>query len=211
MIHPSPRSRRRKQILRIGLLGGSFNPAHEGHVAMSLYALKQLRLDEVWWLVSPQNPLKAKNGMAPLPKRLRQARRLAKGYPRLRVTAIEERLGTRYTIDTLLALKRLKPKVSFIWLMGADNLLTFHRWHRWKDLFCNVPIAVFRRPGYALGRCPGKAAIHFAKAKLKTPLAGQLAVQSPPAWLVLANKPNKVSATKLRQKDKKKQRQNKGS
>ncbi len=211
MIHPSPRSRRRKQILRVGLLGGSFNPAHKGHLAISLYALKNLGLHQIWWLVSPQNPLKVKNGMAPLPQRLRYARRLAGGRARIRVTAIEKKLGTRYTIDTLLALQRLHPETRFVWLMGADNLLAFDRWRRWKDIFRQVPIAVFRRPGYAVARHPGKAARAFAKARMKPSMAGMLVLQTPPAWLVLANEPHALSATKLRQKRAKKQRQTKGS
>ncbi|MBV9833149.1 MAG: nicotinate-nicotinamide nucleotide adenylyltransferase, partial [Alphaproteobacteria bacterium] len=113
---------------RIGLLGGSFNPAHEGHVHISLEALKRLDLDEVWWLVSPQNPLKAANGMASLADRMEGARSVTATHPRLRVTDLERKLGTRYTIDTVRALRRRHPHARFVWLMGADNLRQLPRW-----------------------------------------------------------------------------------
>lgn len=135
------------QARRIGLLGGSFNPAHAAHRRVSLEALRRLALDEVWWLVSPQNPLKPVHGMAHLPARLRQARRVAR-HPRIRVTALEERTGTRYAVDTVGWLKRHQPSRRFVWLMGADNLAQFHRWRRWRELARLVPIAVFARPHY---------------------------------------------------------------
>ncbi|MDD5586652.1 MAG: nicotinate-nucleotide adenylyltransferase [Alphaproteobacteria bacterium] len=198
MIHPTPFSGSTFAGARIGLLGGSFNPAHEGHVAMSLYALKRLRLDRVWWLVSPQNPLKPAADMAPLAERLRQARLLAKAAPRIAVTAIEERLGTRYTIDTVHKLQSRMPRARFVWLMGEDNLRQCHLWQRWEALFQTVPIAVFRRPGYAAGHRDGRAAQRFAAARQKTGAAGQLAVMTPPAWLMLDNRPNPLSATQVR-------------
>lgn len=132
----------------VGLLGGSFNPAHRGHRRMSVEALRRLGLDEVWWLVSPQNPLKPVAGMAPLAARLASARKVAR-HPRIRVSAIEAELGTQLTIDTLQALKRLHPQVRFLWLMGADNLLQFHRWAHWREIARTVPIVVMARPLYA--------------------------------------------------------------
>lgn len=131
----------------IGLLGGSFNPAHGGHRAISLHAMAALGLDELWWLVSPGNPLKPKAGMAPLPARLASARRAAR-RSRIRATAIESDLGTRYTIDTLRALVRRYPRHDFIWLMGDDNLAQLHQWRDWRSIARLMPIAVIARPGY---------------------------------------------------------------
>ncbi len=134
-------------MIRTGLLGGSFNPAHRGHRRISAAAMRALGLDELWWLVSPGNPLKPDRGMAPLAARLESARDMARGLP-IRVTAIERRLGTVYTIDTLRALKRLYPRRDFLWLMGADNLAQFHRWRQWREIARMLPIAVVSRPGY---------------------------------------------------------------
>ena len=134
-------------MTRTGLLGGSFNPAHQGHRRISVQAARALGLDEVWWLVSPGNPLKPEEGMAPLPARFASARRAARGLP-IRVTAIERELGTRYTVDTLRGLRRRFPERRFVWLMGADNLAQFHRWRDWRKIAATVPIAVVERPGY---------------------------------------------------------------
>src|SRR5687768_17184197 len=134
-------------MIRVGLLGGSFNPAHKGHRRISLAALRALDLDEIWWLVSSGNPLKPAKGMAPLPARLASARAMARRAP-LRPTAIERELGTRYTVDTLAALQRRYPKRRFVWLMGGDNLAQFHRWRHWRRIARLVPIAVIGRPGY---------------------------------------------------------------
>jgi len=134
-------------MTRTGLLGGSFNPAHRGHRRISLGAARRLGLDEVWWLVSPGNPLKPEKGMAPLAARLVSARRAARGAP-IRVTAIEARLGTRYTIDTLRQLVRRYPRRRFVWIMGTDNLAQFHLWRDWRSIARTVPIAVVTRPGY---------------------------------------------------------------
>lgn len=134
-------------MIRTGLLGGSFNPAHGGHRGISLAALAALGLDEVWWLVSPGNPLKPKAGMAPLAARLNAAARVANGT-RIRPTAIETELGTRYTIDTLRAIKARYLRRRFIWLMGADNLAQLHLWRDWRGIAREMPIAVIARPGY---------------------------------------------------------------
>jgi nicotinate-nucleotide adenylyltransferase len=133
--------------MRIGLLGGSFNPAHGGHLYISEIARKALKLDYVWWLVSPGNPLKSEP--APLELRMTHARNAAQA-PRIHVTDIERRLGTRYTVDTVVALQRRFPGVHFIWLMGSDNLEQFARWRRWRDIAARIPIAVVRRPGSVL-------------------------------------------------------------
>lgn len=131
----------------VGLLGGSFNPAHAGHRHISVEALRLLGLDAVWWLVSPQNPLKDRVGMAPIADRVAAGRAVAR-HRRIDVSDIELRLGTRYAVDTVAALIRRYPNVRFIWLMGADNLVDFHHWSRWRSLARLVPIAVFARPGY---------------------------------------------------------------
>lgn len=131
----------------IGLLGGSFNPAHGGHRSISLFAMDALQLDEIWWLVSPGNPLKSDKGMAQLSHRLASAK-VQSRRSKIKVSAIEKQLGTRYTIDTLKRLKRKYPKHEFIWLMGADNLAQFHRWYKWREITQILPIAVIERPGY---------------------------------------------------------------
>ena len=143
---------------RIGILGGSFNPAHGGHRRVSIAALDRLGLDEVWWMVSPQNPLKSAAGMAPLAARLASAHAAAR-HPRIRVVALEEQMGTRFAVDTVQALQRNFPAYRFIWLMGADNLAELHRWHDWRRFARAVPIAVFARPGYGGGsrRSPAMA------------------------------------------------------
>jgi nicotinate-nucleotide adenylyltransferase len=182
--------------LRIGLLGGSFNPPHEGHVHVSNAALKKLHLDYVWWLVSPQNPLKPSRGMASFAKRLEGAERLANPHPRMIATGIEADLGTQFTIDTLRALKRHFPHVHFVWLMGSDNLLQIPRWRRWQQIFSEVPIAVVARPGSALPARQSKAAIRFKSHLL--PADTRLAQAKPPAWTVIEMKRNPSSGTRLR-------------
>ncbi len=181
---------------RIGLLGGSFNPAHEGHRHVSLEALKRLDLDEVWWLVAPQNPLKPVAGMAPLADRLAKAAAFAK-HPRIRVLDLESRLGTSYTADTIAALRARFPRTRFVWLMGADNLAQIRQWGRWREIFARVPIAVFARPSYcreALAELPAK---RFAHARIAPP-ARRLARLEPPAWAFLPVRLDPSSATEIR-------------
>ena len=182
---------------RIGLLGGSFNPAHGGHRRISLFALEALGLEEVWWLVSPGNPLKPEAGMAPLPARMASAVRQARRAP-IRVTAIERELGTRYTADTLQALTRRFPARWFVWLMGSDNLAQFHRWKNWRRIARTVPIAVIARPGYdhvAIGS-PAMAWLR----RFRVPAAGfrQEGRWSAPALITLRFDPDPRSATALR-------------
>jgi nicotinate-nucleotide adenylyltransferase len=182
---------------RIGLFGGSFNPAHAGHLHVSLWALKRLRLDEVWWLVSPQNPLKPDAGMAPFAERLAGARALVR-HPRIRVSDAEARFGTRYTADTVAILRRRMPTVRFVWLMGADNLIQAPLWKAWSSIFNGLPVAVFDRPTYSLRALAGKAARRFAKARLRESHAGFLAGTEPPAWVYLHIPLHAASATAIR-------------
>ncbi len=191
---PGIRSRRRR---RIGLLGGSFNPAHPGHLHISLLALSRLRLDQVWWLVSPQNPLKTAEGMAALDRRLGQARRVAR-HPRIRVDAPEEQLGTRYTAQTLRLLARHHPDCRFVWIMGADNLAQVHLWRDWPEIFRHVPVAVITRPGYDARALSGIAALRFKAARWRQERAGGLVLAAPPAWVFINARRHPESATRLR-------------
>jgi len=184
---------------RIGLLGGSFNPAHRGHLHLSLNALQRLDLDEVWWLVSPQNPLKPVAGMAPFPVRLDQARQVAAGHKGIRVTDLESRLGgSYYTVDTLKALRRRFPRLRFVWLMGGDNLVQIRHWERWAEIFRTVPIAVFDRPPYSLKALAGLAARRFARERLSSTAARRLAETKPPAWAFFHTRLDPTSATLIR-------------
>jgi len=182
---------------RVGLLGGSFNPAHEGHLDLSLEALRRLRLDEVWWLVSPQNPLKPVAGMAPLAARLAGARAWA-AHPRIRGCALETALGTRYTAETLRALTARFPGVRFVWLMGADNLVQVSQWHDWTSIFHIVPVAVFDRPSYSLQAVAATAARRFARYRLPEARARGLPERRPPAWVFLHQRLNPQSSTRIR-------------
>jgi nicotinate-nucleotide adenylyltransferase len=167
---------------------------------MSLYALRQLRLDAVWWLVSPQNPLKSRAEMAPLDRRLAMAARVAR-HPRLVVTAIETALGTRHTARTLSALVARFPRTRFVWLMGADNLTQIEHWQDWTKIFGTVPVAVFRRPPYCLKAMAGKAARRFARHRVAGARAGALADMAPPAWCLLRNPLHPASATAIRRRN----------
>ncbi|HEX9461263.1 MAG TPA: nicotinate-nucleotide adenylyltransferase [Alphaproteobacteria bacterium] len=184
----------------VGLLGGSFNPAHAGHRHISEMAIKYLKLDEVWWLVSPQNPLKSSAGMAPLKERLASAAQHCK-HPRMRATAIEQELGTRYTADTLRALQRRFPRTKFVWLMGADNLRQIPRWEAWSSIFHLMPIAVFARPAYDLKALAGKAAIRFKKSRRHLRHAGRLASRTPPVWVFFHSRLHPASGTSIRRGD----------
>lgn len=183
-----------------GLLGGSFNPAHGGHRRLSLAAIDALGLDDLWWLVSPGNPLKPLAGMGPLEARVARATEVARRSP-IRVTAIEARLGTRYTVDTVRALVRRFPRRRFVWIIGADNLGQLHRWRRWRDLARLVPIAVMVRPAYI-----GMAAATPATAWLRrfvrpTPDTVNWTRWSTPAIVLLHMRPDPSSATAIRRAD----------
>ena len=196
LVGPRPRLGRLPRR-RVGLLGGSFNPAHGGHLHVSREALKRLRLDEVWWLVAPQNPLKPVDGMAPFAERLADATRLAKDN-RIRVLDLERRLGTRYTVDTVAVLRRLFPKTRFIWLMGADNLAQIRSWQRWTRIFAALPIAVFARPTYCFKGLAGLAARRYTARRVGAHAARSLADAAPPAWVFLPVKLDVSSATEIR-------------
>lgn len=182
---------------RIGLLGGSFNPAHPAHREISLAALRRLDLDEVWWLVSPQNPLKPSDGMAELSKRVGKAR-LETHHPKIRVAAIESVLQTTYTAETLAALRKRFPRVHFIWLMGADNLFQIQKWKNWSKIFHTVAVAVFDRPTYALRACAALPARRFARCRHPERTSQGLWRKSPPAWVFIHNRLNPLSATQIR-------------
>lgn len=182
---------------RVGLLGGSFNPAHDGHRYISQEALKRLGLDHVWWLVTPQNPLKSRRDMAPLADRVANAQTVAR-HPRIHVTAIEDRLRTRYTVDTLKALKRLAPATHFVWLMGADNLAQFTQWYRWDEIMHLVPLAIFDRDHYSLRGLTGKMATRFRQSRLSIGAAKAIALQKTPAWIFITLRRHPLSATKIR-------------
>ena len=193
---PAPQPLPPVPALRVGLLGGSFNPAHEGHRYVSLEAIKRLGLDQVWWLVSPQNPLKAASGMAPLAERVARARAVAR-HPRLKVMALETRLGTRYTADTLARLRHW-PGFRFVWLMGADNLAQLPRWRRWHGILEACPVAVFERHPYSYPALAGAAACSLASARLDEAEARSLVTQKAPAWVFLRMRPHPASATAIR-------------
>lgn len=186
----------RRPRARVGLLGGSFNPAHDGHRFVAQTALKRLGLDEVWLMVSPQNPLKPESGMAPFTARLAAARRIASG-PHLRASAIETALGTRFTADTLAALARRFPRTRFVWLMGADNLRQVADWDRWTRIFHTLPVAVFARPGYHKS-VVGVASRRFASARLKMTRAKALVRSRLPVWVFFHTQLNPQSGTAIR-------------
>jgi nicotinate-nucleotide adenylyltransferase len=187
-------------MIRTGLLGGSFNPAHGGHRAISLNAIDALGLDDLWWLVSPGNPLKDAKGMAPLPARLASAQQMARRSP-IRATGLEAELGTRYTVDTLRKLVRRYPNRRFIWIMGADNLVQLPRWRDWRDIARLMPIAVIARPGYS-GRTHAAQAMGWLRRFVRP--AGQKLHWTdwrPPALVFLRFSPDVRSATAIRQAD----------
>jgi nicotinate-nucleotide adenylyltransferase len=191
---PTLASRARR---RVGLLGGSFNPAHRGHLHVSLEAMKRLDLDEIWWLVAPQNPLKPTKGMAPFEERLASARRLVR-HPRIFVTDLEARLGTRYTADTLAELRRRFPRCRFVWLMGADNLSQIRHWERWREVFRLASVAVFDRPTYCLRALAGLAAERFKGRRKPSGNVRRLAEMERPAWAFFRIRLDPSSATALR-------------
>jgi len=182
---------------RVGLLGGSFNPAHEAHLHISLIALRRLKLDAVLWIVSPQNPLKSELDMAPLDKRIEHARTLVTD-PRIYVASLEQAFGTHYTIDTIEELQRKFPKAHLVWLMGGDNLAQFHRWRRWRTIARRVPIAVIARPGFTTSALASPASRFLAAARLDPARASELVGKAPPAWVFLEERLDPASSTAIR-------------
>ncbi len=189
---------KKRHTRRVGLFGGSFNPAHEGHLYISEQALDLLALDEVWWLVSPQNPLKAETDMAPFAERMALAEQVAVTDPRIRVSDFEVQAGTRYTIDTITALKARHPDIDFVWMLGADNLRQMPKWKGWRRIFHSLPIAVFPRAPYSLRALRGRAARRFARAEVPQAHAERLAAMRPPSWVMLRVPLHGQSATRLR-------------
>ncbi|MEZ5888040.1 MAG: nicotinate-nucleotide adenylyltransferase [Paracoccaceae bacterium] len=182
--------------MTIGLLGGSFDPAHAGHAQLTREALKRLGLDRVWWLVSPGNPLKP-NPPAPMAERVARARAVM-GNPRVVITDVEARLGTRFTAETLERLMALYPGVRFVWLMGADNLAQFHLWERWEWIMQHVPIAIFARPGMRLAARGARAADEYARCRLPAHAACLLGRRKAPAWVFLDMPLNDMSSSAIR-------------
>ncbi|MGZ6037123.1 MAG: nicotinate-nucleotide adenylyltransferase [Phenylobacterium sp.] len=185
--------------MRVGLYGGSFNPAHEGHAHVAETAKRRLRLDRVIWLVSPQNPLKSRDDTADLGERMAGARALAKG-PGMVVSDIETQLGSAYTIDTVRALRQRFPDVKFVWIMGADSLASFHRWRGWTQIMREVPVAIVSRPWISLKSRFSPAAQRFARFRLPSTAALRLADTRPPAWIFLFGRFNFQSSTALRER-----------
>lgn len=184
---------------RIGILGGSFNPAHAGHLRISLHALRALDLDEIWWLVSPQNPLKSADNMAPLQARMQSARNAAKNA-RIRVRALESQFGTQYTVDTLQALRQKFPRARFVWIMGSDNLENFHGWKDWEKITALIPIAVLHRDPPGINSLQSVAAKKMAGSRLSSRLRNSLALEKPPAWIYIKDIAAAHSSTAIRAK-----------
>lgn len=183
--------------MRIGLFGGSFNPPHEAHRAVSLLAMKKLQLDRLWWLVTPGNPLKDKSILPSLDERIALAQAMA-DHPRIDVTGFEAVIGAKYSFDTVAWLLKESPGTHFVWIMGADNLKDFHRWKNWRDIFMMLPIAIVDRGGLSLKAASGPAAISFAKARLPENQASQLPLLPAPAWVYLHGVKSDLSSTQIR-------------
>jgi nicotinate-nucleotide adenylyltransferase len=186
--------------MRIGLLGGSFNPPHVAHRAISLFAIKRLKLDRVWWLVTPGNPLKEHGALHDLEARAEAARRMADD-PRIDISCLESVIGTRYTVDTISYLRRRASGLRFVWIMGADNLAQFHRWQNWRRIASEVPIAVIDRPPQSFRALAAPAAQALARYRLPENQAIRLADQRAPAWVFLTGMKLNLSSTGLRNPD----------
>lgn len=182
---------------RVGVMGGSFNPPHEGHRIVAETALKRLGLDQLWWLVTPGNPLKQNSALPSQAARMAAAGKLALG-PKMKVTGFEADLGSPYTAATLAYLARRYPDVRFVWVMGADNLATFHRWQKWQGIMESVPIAVVDRPGFRLKALSGPAAQRYASARFDERDAAFLPGAPAPAWTFLTTRLSGQSSTQLR-------------
>jgi nicotinate-nucleotide adenylyltransferase len=186
--------------MRVGLLGGSFNPPHQAHRAISQFALKRLQLDRVWWLVTPGNPLKENGKLHGLGERMQAAREVASD-PRIEVSCLESVIRTRYTIDTINTLRRRFHGLRFVWIMGADNLAQFHRWQDWRRIAGQVPIAVIDRPPQSFRALASPAARALARYRLPEREAPLLADRLPPAWVFLSGMKLNLSSTGLRNPD----------
>jgi nicotinate-nucleotide adenylyltransferase len=183
--------------MRIGLFGGTFDPPHLAHLGASLLAMKRLKLDRLWWLVTPGNPLKDTRGLRPLAERMADARALAH-HPRIDITGLEAVINTRYTYDTLRFLVRVCPGVRFVWVMGADNLRSFYRWQNWRQIANLMPMAVIDRMGSSLYATGGRAAQALTRYRLPEAMAGALPGRKAPAWVYLHGLKSPLSSTALR-------------
>jgi nicotinate-nucleotide adenylyltransferase len=183
--------------MTVGLFGGSFNPPHAGHVLLAEIALRRLRLDQLWWIVTPGNPLKSARELKPLAERLTACEEIAEG-PRIKVTAFEATHRIRYTLDTLTLVKRSNPDVNFIWLMGADNLKNFHRWQNWQQIALTFPIAVIDRPGSTLAYISSKMAKTFDYARVDEDDAPRLGLMKAPAWTFIHGPRSSLSSSAIR-------------
>ena len=186
--------------MRIGLLGGSFNPPHVAHRAISQFAIKRLKLDRVWWLVTPGNPLKENGALHDLDARAEAARKMADD-PRIDISCLESVIGTRYTVDTVSYLRRRASGLRFVWIMGADNLAQFHRWQNWRRIASEMPIAVIDRPPQSFRALAAPAAQALARYRLPENQAVRLADQRAPAWVFLTGMKLNLSSTGLRNPD----------
>jgi nicotinate-nucleotide adenylyltransferase len=184
---------------RIGIMGGTFNPPHAGHALIAETAVKRLGLDQLWWVVTPGNPLKAHGGLPDLGQRMAATRRMARG-PKMKVTGFEQALGTPYTAATLAFLKRRYPGVRFVWVMGADNLASFDRWQHWRTIAQTMPMAVIDRPAWRLRALSGRAGSALARHRVAEPQAATLADRRAPAWTFLTSRLSSLSSTQLRAK-----------
>jgi len=198
--HQTPRFFHSPLSLKIGLFGGSFNPAHDGHIHVAVEAQRRLKLDQIWWLVSPQNPLKTASGMACLTERMAQATRIAAPYPFIHVLSPEAELPHNYTINTLKFMKKTMPKARFVWIMGADNLVQFSKWHRYREIIRLLPIAVIDRPSYAY-QAIAAGRRNFRRRYRVTALRQALANRSRPGkgWSFIAGRKHSASASAIRQ------------
>lgn len=183
---------------RIGLLGGSFDPPHAAHRLASLFAMKRLGLDRVWWLVTPGNPLKDVSGLAAIDERMQAAQAMAR-HPRIDISNIESQIGTRFTAQTIAYLKRRCPQVRFVWLMGADNLAQFHRWQKWQSIANALPIAVIDRPEASFRALAAPAAQALQRHRIFEAEAKALPGRRPPAWTFLHGMKSPLSSTQIRQ------------
>ncbi|HEY5070866.1 MAG TPA: nicotinate-nucleotide adenylyltransferase [Caulobacteraceae bacterium] len=183
--------------MKVGLYGGSFDPPHEGHAHVARAALRRLALDRVIWLVSPQNPLKSQRASAPLHSRLAMSQLFAIG-PSMMASAAESRLGSRFTVDTVLRFRARFPKVHFVWIMGADSLAAFHTWRNWRTIMAAVPIAIVSRPGHALKSLFSPATKVFSRGRLPASAARRLSLTPPPAWIYFSEPLKFASSTTLR-------------
>jgi nicotinate-nucleotide adenylyltransferase len=186
--------------MRIGLYGGTFNPAHAGHRHVSLLAWKRLQLDRIWWVVTPGNPLKERGGLAPACERAEAAQAVAR-HPRIDVTCFEEEIGARFTVDTLTYVTARCPTVRFVWIMGADSLASFHRWLGWREIAGMMPLAVVDRPGWTLRAAGSRAAAALARHRIDESDAPLLPDLVPPAWAFLHGPRSHLSSSELRKKE----------